>query len=176
MNLTGTTSENFLTPLGESIKGQIAYYTNVLSLNETLGCSPITYDPYIPTALPSSLYNLYIEKMVPKMVFEANNNFNTTEYFISNSATLRYDLYEGRVDVNDIFSVNPFADMYVYFQPLNGTQLKAIVRYSESYALPPPPSCLAAPHIAVLGTHNLCIFADNRQRCCAGPQQESGSQ
>mmetsp|Transcript_806 Transcript_806/g.2924 ORF Transcript_806/g.2924 Transcript_806/m.2924 type:complete len:520 (-) Transcript_806:57-1616(-) len=136
MELTNTTSDTFLTPLGQSIKAQIAHYTNVLSLNETLGCSPITYDPYIPTAIPTSLYNLYIEKMVPTMLYQ--NQTEDIPYFITNSATLRYDLYKGRVDVNDIFSVNPFADNYVYFQGLNGTQVQAIVQYSNSAVVPKP--------------------------------------
>jgi len=124
--LSGTTEDDFLTPSGQRTKDMIEYYTNVLHLNDTLGCSPQFYDPDKVIFEPLSLYNLYIEAVVPTMVF--NSSLPNTQFFISNTATLRYPLYNGRVNVNDIYSISPFSDSYLYYPGLTGLQLQELVR------------------------------------------------
>ena len=103
----------------------ITYFTNVLHLNDTLGCSPQFYDPRLPIIFDSSLYNLYIEQVIPSVVY--NYSLPGTQYFITNTATLRYPLFEGHVVVNDIYAIIPFIDTFVYYPNLNGTQLNALL-------------------------------------------------
>jgi len=103
----------------------ISYYTNVLHLNDTLGCSSEYFLPQLPIILENSLYNLYLENVLPYMVY--NNSLQNEQFFIANTATLRYPLFKGRISVNDIYSIIPFGDSYVYYPNLSGTQLQIVV-------------------------------------------------
>lgn len=111
----------------------IGYYTNVLHLNETLGCSPHTYNPYLPIVVKTSLYNLYVQNIMPSLVF--NHSLPNIPYFICNTATLRYSLYAGRVTVNDIFSIDPFSDDIMYYPSLSGSVLLALLENIGSFTV-----------------------------------------
>merc|ERR1712137_864191 len=123
--LANKTEENFLTEEGIATKELIAYYTNTLHLNDTLGCSPEFYDPDYLIVNQASLYNLYIEDVIPTMVF--NTSLPNIQFFIANTATLRYPMFPGRVTVNDIYSIIPFIDQYFYYPGLTGTQLQGVL-------------------------------------------------
>ena len=47
-------------------------------------------------------------------------------FAVSNSATLRYNLFAGEVNLNDVYTVNPFKDTFYHFA-LDGTQVQAVV-------------------------------------------------
>ena len=87
----------------------------------------MTYDTYADTSSPNSLYSLYIDTVVPTIV--VNQTLPNQAFFITNSATLRYDLYAGRVNLNDIYTLNPFKDIYYYFPSVPGRNLTALVSH-----------------------------------------------
>ena len=45
---------------------------------------------------------------------------------VCNSATLRYTLFAGEVNVNDIFTINPFKDIFYYFT-VSGEQIRPVI-------------------------------------------------
>lgn len=119
--LANRSASDFLTPEAKETKLMIEYYQKKLNLTFVYGCSPNTFRVDAPFEdTQTSLYNLYIEQIIPTVVF--NKSLSNRQFFLSNTGTLRSDLYEGPVNVNDIFSVNPFSDMY-FFYTMNGSQL-----------------------------------------------------
>ena len=129
--MANKTEANFLTPEGQKVKDLISYYTNTLHLNDTLGCSPHTFYPQLPIIVKDSLYNLYVQNIVPSIVF--NYSLPNNQYFITNTATLRYSLYSGRVDVNDIYAISPFYDNYVYYASLPVDALTYLLEQIQSF-------------------------------------------
>jgi 2',3'-cyclic-nucleotide 2'-phosphodiesterase (5'-nucleotidase family) len=45
-----------------------------------------------------------------------------------NDGSLRYELFEGRVSMNDVYTVLPFKDTFFYFT-LSGNQLQQAINY-----------------------------------------------
>jgi len=121
-------SENFLTPRGEFLKKFLTDAYNKLGLNKTLGCSPMTYSPYVEYQDKDSLFRLYVEDIVPDMIYNVSLD---NPFFMANDGTLRYDLYSGRVAVNDMFNIMPFKDSFWYFR-LTGKQLDDVIHFVDS--------------------------------------------
>lgn len=53
-----------------------------------------------------------------------DNSTNGTGVFIANSANLRYDLYEGEITTNDIYTICPFKDKFYYIPDVSGKILQ----------------------------------------------------
>jgi 2',3'-cyclic-nucleotide 2'-phosphodiesterase (5'-nucleotidase family) len=131
VKLSGTTKDKFPTPTGTNIKKLIEKYQNILGLDIVYGCSPITYWPDGDFSEPTSLYQLLVEEIIPKVVFNTSVDTNTP-FFITNSESLRYALYEGKVNRNDIYTISPFNDTYVYFKGIKGSDLTTIMSQMEN--------------------------------------------
>ena len=127
--LTGTTAREFLTPRGLDIKSKLHAYSDLLHLNVTLGCSPRFYDPDLPLVFADSLYALYVEHIVPDVVFQPHPADNATQFFLTNSASLRYYLYAGRVTVNDVWTISPFKNAFFYYPGLSGQMLSTLLAH-----------------------------------------------
>lgn len=123
-SFSNRTSENFVTPRGQLIKDYIYDAFKALNLNQTLGCSPQLYIINAFSNASNSVYGLYINEIVPKMVYPSVNNPN--KFFIMGVGGLRYDLYSGIVVLNDIYTVNPFSDVFMYID-IKGSQLQNLV-------------------------------------------------
>eukprot|EP01087_Luapelamoeba_hula_P024611 TRINITY_DN943_c0_g1_i3.p1 TRINITY_DN943_c0_g1~~TRINITY_DN943_c0_g1_i3.p1 ORF type:complete len:533 (-),score=88.76 TRINITY_DN943_c0_g1_i3:19-1617(-) len=117
-------AEDFMTPLGTQVRKFIDTAIAKLQLNDSVGCSPLTFDPNLPINQTASLYNLYVDQIAPKTLFSSSF---PNMFFITNDGTLRYDLYKGRVVMNDIYTILPFKDPYYYYT-LNGTVLAASLK------------------------------------------------
>jgi len=126
--LAKTGAEGFLTRNGRLAKEFIYKTFEMLKLNETLGCSPRTYYPDVDYNNPESLFHFYINQVIPNVVF--NSSFGSPSFFIINSGSLRYNLYKGRVNMNDIYTIAPFKDPHFYFN-LTGTELKQVVAFLD---------------------------------------------
>jgi len=124
-NMTNTTEDTFLTPNGQVTKDLIAQATEILGLDIIYGCSPIYYDQHGSISDPTSLYNLYVDNIVPMVVF--NDSLPNTQYFMTNTNTLRYNLYQGPVNRNDIYTISPFNDTYYYYPNMLGADLLSLV-------------------------------------------------
>jgi len=116
---------DFPTPGGAKTKSIIHEYEQKLGLDITYGCSPTTYYPDIPFSDPTNLYKLVVENVVPRIVF--NNSDGNTQFYLANTQSLRYALFEGKVTRNDIYTISPFNDTFVYFQGIKGNLLKTLL-------------------------------------------------
>lgn len=122
MALSGTTASTFPTQAGAETKALLSYYQQLLGLNIAYGCSPTTFWPEGSFLSNSSLYRLLVEDIIPKIVFNGSSSKNI-QFFLTNSASLRYALFEGKVTRNDIYTISPFNDTYVYFKGIPGSSL-----------------------------------------------------
>eukprot|EP00005_Dracoamoeba_jomungandri_P005639 CAMPEP_0174261992 /NCGR_PEP_ID=MMETSP0439-20130205/12709_1 /TAXON_ID=0 /ORGANISM="Stereomyxa ramosa, Strain Chinc5" /LENGTH=495 /DNA_ID=CAMNT_0015346619 /DNA_START=63 /DNA_END=1547 /DNA_ORIENTATION=+ len=132
-DLAQKNASNFLTPSGKELKEFINATYKKLGLGEILGCSNITYSPYSYFSDPDSLYHLYVQYIVPLEAY--NKDFapkNSTPFFIVNAATLRYDLYQGKVVSNDIYTIIPFGDVFYYFLMSGNVLLKLVSTVDSS--------------------------------------------
>jgi NAD nucleotidase, C-terminal domain len=68
------------------------------------------------------MWFLWMQQVVPETVF--NTSLVNIPYYYINDGGLRYNLYSGPVNKNDIYTVNPFSDHYSYFPNMPGTQLQ----------------------------------------------------
>jgi len=118
-------SSDFMTPEGETIRELLTTLYNKLGLNETLGCSPITYSQYAPLNESNSLFSLYINEILPAELFTAMSN--QSQYFMCNPYSLRDNLYKGTVTKNDVISIMPFGDSFYYFPSMTGSEIQSLV-------------------------------------------------
>lgn len=125
MELSDTDSKTFDTPQGLQTSQLIQYYWNELGLNTTYGCSPSTYYPDVDYSDPDCMYKLLVEEIIPKMVF--NDDDGNTQYYVTNTASLRYNLYAGPVTRNDIYTIAPFNDTFVYYPSIPGQSLSTLI-------------------------------------------------
>jgi 2',3'-cyclic-nucleotide 2'-phosphodiesterase (5'-nucleotidase family) len=126
--------EQFVTPTGAEIKLEIAALWKELDLGASVGCSPATYDIAAGLSDPDSAYGLLLNEMVPKVLFDPNVS-NNTQFFISSTGFLRYNLFAGPVNKNDIFTMCGFNDSYQYFPGMEGKVLQAVL--TDLNNLPP---------------------------------------
>ncbi len=127
-------ADRFVTPTGYEIKKDIAAIWTSLNLGEKIGCSPTTYDTTLGLDDPASAYGLLLNEMVPKVLFDPKNN-NNTQFFLSSTGFLRYNLYEGPVVVNDVWTMCGFNDSYMVFKGMDGAMLQSVITALDN--LPP---------------------------------------
>jgi len=130
VKLSGTTKDKFPTEAGRHIKDLITKYQKILGLDIVYGCSPQTYWPDGDFSDPTSLYQLLVTQIAPNIIFNTTTDSNTP-FYITNSESLRCALYEGQVTRNDIYTISPFNDTYVYYQGIKGSDLSAILTGME---------------------------------------------
>jgi 2',3'-cyclic-nucleotide 2'-phosphodiesterase (5'-nucleotidase family) len=123
-DLSGTNASTFPTQKGAQVKAQIASYVKLLDLNHVYGCSPMTFSPYSAPTAKDSLYNLWINTIMPTFYSKDSPRL---PFYITNTASLRSSLYAGPVTKNDLYTVSPFNDTYYYFKGLGGSQLTALI-------------------------------------------------
>jgi 2',3'-cyclic-nucleotide 2'-phosphodiesterase (5'-nucleotidase family) len=117
--LTGRNASNFLTPDGASLKQAIQDTNSMLGLDQVLGCAPTTYEPSVPLEWDTSLFGLLLTEMYPRVVYNTAQKKNK-QLAILNTSSLRNPLYEGTVDRNDIYTVDPFNNVYGSVDALSG--------------------------------------------------------
>jgi 2',3'-cyclic-nucleotide 2'-phosphodiesterase (5'-nucleotidase family) len=134
-------AEEFMTPKGLATRAYIQEKYKELGLSRLLGCSLLEFnlDPNYNSV--DSAYYLLFNYVAPQKLFAEEKNGHYTPYLISNTATIRDNLYSGAVTVNDVFSMSPFSDNY-YYLVLNGSVISTVVTWvinniHEYTALPP---------------------------------------
>jgi 2',3'-cyclic-nucleotide 2'-phosphodiesterase (5'-nucleotidase family) len=136
-DLAGVRPPAFETAAGTAIKQQLVKLDRELGLSEVQGCSPTTFDTDAPMASPNSTYRLLVEEIAPKILF--SYDLPNIQFFISSTGFLRYNLYEGKVTTNDVWTVCGFNDSYAYYPAVPGALLQQIISTLESL----PPALLA---------------------------------
>mmetsp|Transcript_52588 Transcript_52588/g.132259 ORF Transcript_52588/g.132259 Transcript_52588/m.132259 type:complete len:567 (-) Transcript_52588:64-1764(-) len=120
--LANRTEKNFLTERGRETKKMIRSYTELLRLDEVYGCSPRNFDLLLPEYDPLSMWYLWMQLVIPETVY--NPTLPNLPYYYINDGGLRYNLFAGPVNKNDIYTANPFSDHYSHFPSVPGAQLQ----------------------------------------------------
>ena len=120
----GIAVEDLLTPKGESLIGFIDRTRSRLGLNDVIGCSPAHFILNSSLDDQYSLWGLYRDEVVPSQLF----NEQTRKILIQNRETsLRYDLYQGNITLDDIYVVNPFNEsLYLVAESLPAAVIHAL--------------------------------------------------
>lgn len=98
--------ELLYTPSGQALSHMIKTTQQSLGLFETLGCSNRTYLLSAGLDDPSSLWRLYLHQVIPMQLFHQN----TSKLFIQGTMAFRYNLFDGKVSLDDVIAVCPFND------------------------------------------------------------------
>ena len=149
-HLIGNTSGMATTSEGKALQQQIHQTQESLGLLETIGCSPQQYHLYGAMeehynghrrenlSSSSSLWNLYMYHVVPNTILshwefassvttEIQSTKSPSVIFVQGTGALRYDLFAGKVVLDDIIAVCPFNDTIYQVtttdQPLMGKEL-----------------------------------------------------
>ena len=114
------------TPAGSALSSNISRAASSLGLDRQLGCSPTKYLTYAPLNTANSLWGLYLYNVTATQALGGNSS----RVVVESTGSLRYDLYAGRVTVNDLWTMTPFADQFwrVSAAGVSGEDLAAISR------------------------------------------------
>jgi 2',3'-cyclic-nucleotide 2'-phosphodiesterase (5'-nucleotidase family) len=109
---------------GMSLTDKIHQTQESLGLMQLVGCSPREYYLAVGMESEQSLWGLYIQRVVPAML----TNHNESLVFVQGTGAFRYDLFPGRVFLDDIIAVCPFNDtIYKIAQDILGSELLEIL-------------------------------------------------
>ncbi|EDQ86162.1 uncharacterized protein MONBRDRAFT_38537 [Monosiga brevicollis MX1] len=133
-------TKTFDTKNGTALREQITKVYAQLGLSRVVGCSNATYSYLADVSQNNSLAALYIDQVAPNTVMQHVPNISTAKPFLIHSAgTLRYDLFQGNITVNDLATLSPFADNYHYtLQAYSGQVLNEAIDVSAELVYPWP--------------------------------------
>jgi len=126
-NFTGTTEDTFDTDLGLSISSAIEATVDELGLRAILGCPPQDYSQSASLGTSNSLYDLYMQQIIPLSVLDVRTGTGNTPWHLSSTGSLRYDIYEGEFYYDDVFAIAPFVNVFRYVADLSGEDLQTVV-------------------------------------------------
>ena len=119
---------------GKALSSRIAGVNAAFGLSKVLGCAARTYTTHAEYGSADSLWSLYMDAVAPSTIFVPSRN--TSQWFITSTGALRYDLYKGNVSVDDVDMALPFADPLYVVQRVHGTELlKALASLNNDQAL-----------------------------------------
>lgn len=119
--------EAFMTAQGVAIDKQVSQTQAALNLSDVLGCSDTHYHSAENVHNKNSLYGLYLHEVIPSQIFSPP--FNKSNMLIQGTGSLRYDLFDGVVTVDDIWTMSPFADPFYKIRNVPGGALLAATIY-----------------------------------------------
>ena len=128
MAFTGTDEETFGTEEGAGITAAIEKVVDELNLREILGCPQQNYSFGAGLGREDSLYDLYMQTVIPLGVFDVESGTGNEPYMITSTGTLRYDIFgPGYFYYDDVFAVAPFANVFLYYPGLTGAQIMDVM-------------------------------------------------
>jgi 2',3'-cyclic-nucleotide 2'-phosphodiesterase (5'-nucleotidase family) len=112
------------TPEGDALSDFIHETETALGLTDIIGCSQSTF--YLQNALTDqkSLWRLFLRKVVPTQLFQ----LNASKVYIENTGAFRFNLFAGKVTLNDLIAVAPFQDaIYQVAERVSGRELNQLM-------------------------------------------------
>ncbi|KAL0237683.1 hypothetical protein GEMRC1_012157 [Eukaryota sp. GEM-RC1] len=119
----GVPSRQFDTTDGLKLKKFLKKKFEDLHLADRLGCAKFTYKKRAPISDKDSIFKLWINDIFPSIEAESDNQ----QIFVMNTGSMRSNIYEGDVVVDDVMAIDPFDNQYVYFQDLTLYQIQALI-------------------------------------------------
>ncbi|KAH7829584.1 putative 5' nucleotidase family protein [Monocercomonoides exilis] len=122
LSWTKTNDSTFNTPAGNSIHRMVSRKYYDLNLGRVIGYSKYHY--YKNQRVEEgqhSLSRLVLDEMLPAWRWNINNAF-----FIVGTSSLRADIYEGTVVVDDVYAVDPFNNMMFAINNVSGEHINQL--------------------------------------------------
>ena len=101
--------EELQTGAGKELSSLIEQTRESLGLLEVIGCSPQSYSLYSGLDKDDSLWGVFSKEIVPSQLLQASDQ-EIHRVYIQGSGAFRYNLFEGKISMDDIIAVNPFND------------------------------------------------------------------
>jgi 2',3'-cyclic-nucleotide 2'-phosphodiesterase (5'-nucleotidase family) len=103
--------EELQTKAGKELSSLIEQTRQSLGLLEVIGCSPQSYSFHSGLNEDNSLWGVFSKQVVPsQLLLQAGGNQDIHRVYIQGSGAFRYNLFEGKISIDDIIAVNPFND------------------------------------------------------------------
>lgn len=100
-----------------------------LNLSIVIACPRMQYYQDATIDRADSLYRIYLESVIPAILRNSSSNSHPNEaWYLCGVGSLRYDVYPGRFLYNDVFSVAPFANQFLYYPSLPGSKIQNILQ------------------------------------------------
>jgi len=112
------------TPAGDFLESEIVDARTALQLDQVLGCSPIHYYKSMGLENETSLWGLYLHKVIPDLLF---NGSAASMIMVASTGALRYDIYDGEFVRDDAFTVSPFRDVFHMVPDIDGDTIKSVM-------------------------------------------------
>ena len=122
------------TPEGRAVDAEIARARALLGVSARIGCASLHYEMFEPLASNVSIWRLYLERVAPEAVFAPARN--ASQWFITSTGSLRYELYAGNVTVDDIYAILPFSDRLFILPRVSGEHLRVALLALNSGSRP----------------------------------------
>ena len=114
----------FPTLNGKLIDMKIDQVRELLGLKQKLGCSLVHFESSCAIEEDNSLWKLYITQVIPNYLL--NPPLNQSQVLFQSTGSFRYDLYNGDVYVDDIWTFAPFSDSFHSILNIPGYALKKL--------------------------------------------------
>ncbi|KAA6334393.1 MAG: hypothetical protein EZS28_053073, partial [Streblomastix strix] len=122
---------------GTEIRKLIKEKYEELRLSEVIGNAPKTFyrnPTQAQIASGQALYSYIVDQMMPDhgpysqlVIPECNTVDEVITVGVLGPSSVRYDLYEGPVILNDIFTMDPFNDQLFVFEGIDGVDMQKVM-------------------------------------------------
>ena len=117
--------DNVMTDNGTEVQSMILAAQEQLGLLDTVGCSPDHFQLDVEISHPQSFWRFFMDRVITEYFFRGS----PSSVYVQSSGSFRYDLYEGKVSLDDIISVSPFNDTIALLSTeVKGSQMIQILQ------------------------------------------------
>jgi hypothetical protein len=117
----GVSEAAFGTAAGSALGARVRAARRRLGVTRLLGCSPQSYAVNAGLSSNDSAWGLYLRTVAPEHIFSPPRN--RSQWFVSSSGALRYNVHAGNLSVDDVYCVLPFVDRLRVARRVSGAAL-----------------------------------------------------
>eukprot|EP00747_Dinoflagellata_sp_TGD_P083847 gnl/TRDRNA2_/TRDRNA2_162280_c0_seq2.p1 gnl/TRDRNA2_/TRDRNA2_162280_c0~~gnl/TRDRNA2_/TRDRNA2_162280_c0_seq2.p1 ORF type:complete len:578 (-),score=72.37 gnl/TRDRNA2_/TRDRNA2_162280_c0_seq2:80-1813(-) len=138
-----------VTPQGATVAKRLNETQQLLGLSRQLGMSTMTYKFSDGLEEASSLYGLYVNKIVPSVLFSSKHGAvdpstpSPPQWFVIGTSALTYDIYEGPVTVDDCYKASPYANFFYSLPGVPGRLLEQLLTKLNSASWAEDAPCMS---------------------------------
>ncbi|KAL0237595.1 hypothetical protein PCE1_000989 [Barthelona sp. PCE] len=132
----GVRYQNFTTERGKEINAFVTRWTKYYDLDKVLACSDKRYYRRHYITEEDSLFNLVMNKIFPSTVLNVPIDYqdlNNYPVYFMNTGSLRSDIFPGTVDLDDLFTLDPFNTSIHYIPGLTEEEIRATFDRMNNY-------------------------------------------
>lgn len=130
----GLTVDTLYTRDSVKLRKLIRGWVESLSLNDVIGYAKITYRRDLPVSDPTSLDRMFLLNIFGREFLSDRLAKECTQVVVMNSGSIRDDLPAGDIVLDQVFTIMPFNDHFLYIHALTGKQLVRILRNVNGHA------------------------------------------